>query len=139
MEHIIMNYHIRELRNKTGLTQKRFSEEYGIPLSTLRKWEQGESSPPEYVVALLARSVPGTDQNLRKIKGRNGSIYYYNEAAKTVFDSAGNGIAVSEDLNTVKETNLSLYLSDLFSDFYEIRERFNRDCRFDREQDIIWV
>ena len=49
---------IKELRDSTGMTQKEFASRYGIPISTLRKWEQGESSPAPYVAALLARTLP---------------------------------------------------------------------------------
>ena len=34
--------------------------------------------------------------------------------------------------------NLQLYLEDLFDDFYEIQEKFDRDCKYDQE-DILWV
>ena len=54
-------------------------------------------------------------------------------------DSTGNAIYVTEDLDDVKEKNLSLYVSDLFESFYEIQSRFDRDCRYDKEEDIIWI
>lgn len=34
---------LKELRKTTGLTQKSFSKEIGIPLRTLQNWENGES------------------------------------------------------------------------------------------------
>ncbi|WP_423217060.1 helix-turn-helix domain-containing protein [Streptococcus equinus] len=34
---------LKELRKKTGFTQKSFSKEIGIPLRTLQNWENGES------------------------------------------------------------------------------------------------
>ena len=49
-----MNTEIKELRIKTGLSQREFASKYGIPLSTLRKWEQGEAKPATYVVNLIA-------------------------------------------------------------------------------------
>lgn len=45
---------IKELRNKTGMSQREFASQYGIPLSTLRKWEQGEAKPAPYIVNLIA-------------------------------------------------------------------------------------
>ena len=48
---------IRALRRSTGLTQKNFSSLYGIPMRTYQAWENGEATPPEYVVKLLSRSV----------------------------------------------------------------------------------
>ena len=132
------NYKIRELRDLTGLTQQQFASTYEIPLSTLRKWEQGESSPPAYVVTMLARMIPGTDHSLKSVQSKTGSVFYYDSMRKMVYDRKGNAICISEDPTLVKKENLPLYLEDLFSRFYEIQERFNRDCRYDMEEDIIW-
>ncbi len=133
-----MSVRIRELRDKTGMTQKAFAEMYRIPVSTLRKWEQGEASPPPYVIDLIARTIPGTNSSLRIIKGREGDIYYYDRSKRQVSDVTGNWIFVREDLEGVKEPNLGIYLHDLYEDFYEIQERFNNDCRLDKTEDIIW-
>lgn len=48
---------IRALRRSTGLTQKNFSGRYGIPMRTYQAWENGEATPPEYVIQLLSRAV----------------------------------------------------------------------------------
>ena len=133
-----MTYMIRELRDATGMTQEDFANMYGIPLSALRKWEQGESSPAPYVLNLLARTLPSADGSLWQIHGSDGVIYYYDITKRTVADMRGNVIMVQEDLKGIKEQNLILYLQDLFEDFYEIQEKFNRDCRFDKEEDILW-
>lgn len=134
-----MEYLIKELRDSTKLTQKAFADMYGIPLSTLRKWEQGEASPAPYVIKFLSKLIPEYNGALKKIKGSNGNIYYYNEMRKTVLDSKGNEIIIHEDLQGVKEQNLILYLEELFESFYSIQDKFNRDCRFDKEDDIIWT
>ena len=133
-----MRIDIKELRESTGMTQKVFSEKFGIPISTLRKWEQRETSPAPYVAELIARTLPGTDPALRKIAGKNGKLYYYDRYRKSVSDMQGNEIFIREDLEGVKEQNLALYLKDLFEDFYEIQEKFNRDCKYDKEEDILW-
>ena len=44
---------IVEIRKATGLSQRKFAAAYGIPLGTVRNWEQGVSTPPEYVVRML--------------------------------------------------------------------------------------
>ena len=133
-----MQFSINELRATTGLTQKAFAELYHIPVSTLRKWEQGEASPAPYVISLLARTLPDTSALLEKIEGEDGSIYYYDSNQNAVLDKYGNKIMISESLDGVNRQNLILYLKDLFETFYEIQERFNRDCRYDKEEDIIW-
>ena len=48
---------IAELRASTGLSQDKFAERYGIPASTLRKWEQGQRDPPPYVIRMLEKII----------------------------------------------------------------------------------
>lgn len=134
-----MIYTIRDLRDMTGFTQKGFAALYGIPLSTLRKWEQGEASPAPYVLSLLARSLPGTNKTLRAIHSPEGETFFYDPCRQMVLDSKGNGIMVHADIDQVKEQNLVLYLQELFSDYYRIQERFDRDCRLDKEEGILWT
>jgi hypothetical protein len=56
-----------------------------------------------------------------------------------VSDGRGNCILIREDLEGVKEQNLALYLTDLFKGFYEIQDKFDRDCKYDKEEDILWT
>ncbi len=44
---------IKALREEVGLTQAEFSEKYGIPIGTLRNWEQNKSNPPDYVYTMI--------------------------------------------------------------------------------------
>lgn len=134
-----MYQNIKEIRQTTGLSQKVFAEMCGIPLSTLRNWEQGTNSPAPYIVNLLARTLPSINASLKKIEGKNGRFYYYDKNQKCILDVQGNKIYVQEDLTEIKEQNLALYIDELFERFYEIQEKFNRDCRFDKEEDILWM
>ena len=129
---------IKEIRNTTGLSQRSFSKMFNIPISTLQKWEQGESSPTPYIIKLIANQLPIDNNNMCKIEDNNGKIYYYNRDAGYLIDSIGTKIQIGEDLNGVKEKNLSLYVADLFESYYEIVDKFNRDCRLDKTEDIIW-
>ena len=52
-----MELNIKEIRKATGLSQGRFSKQYGIPIGTLHHWESGDRQPPEYVLKLLDRCV----------------------------------------------------------------------------------
>lgn len=133
-----MFFDIKELRESTGMTQKTFAGTYGIPISTLRKWEQRESSPAPYVANLLARALPENDKAFQKIAEKDGTFYYYDEMRKLVSDMRGNKIYIEEDLNGVKKQNLALYLKELFQDFYTIQAKFNSDCRYDKKEDILW-
>lgn len=44
---------IKEIRKAMGLSLKKFSERYKIPLRTLENWEGGKNTPPDYVLELL--------------------------------------------------------------------------------------
>lgn len=129
---------IKEIRYTTGLSQRDFSNMFDIPISTLQKWEQGESSPTPYIIKLIANQLPIDNDNMLKIEDNNGKVYYYNREAGYLIDSVGTKIKIGEDLDGVKEKNLSLYVADLFESYYEIVDKFNRDCRLDKTEDIIW-
>lgn len=133
-----MKWLVRELRDLTGLSQSAFAKEYNIPVSTLRKWEQGEASPAPYVVELLARVIPGAERSMEKIPYRK-EIYYYSRARSEVYDAEGNAVRIHVDLDGVKRQNLGLYLHDTFKDFYEARDRLERDCKYDLVEDFIWA
>lgn len=130
---------VKDIRRSTGLTQKAFAEMFGIPINTLRKWEQHEAAPPTYLVRLIAKSLPSPENALEKIEDSKGHVYYYDSTKMLVMDSSGNAIPIHEDLEGVKRNNLGLYLHDLFEAYYKIQEKFDRDCRFDKEENIIWI
>lgn len=44
---------IREARKAAGLTQKEFSDLFGMPKRTLENWEYGKTEPPEWVERLV--------------------------------------------------------------------------------------
>lgn len=46
---------IKDLRNKMGLSQKQFSDYFGIPVRTIQCWEIGQRKPPDYIPELLER------------------------------------------------------------------------------------
>ncbi len=133
-----MSYIIKELREKTGMTQKEFAEKFAIPVSTLRKWEQGEATPASYVISLIAMQLPDVEMTTEVIETADGLKFYYDRLRKMISDSKGNKIPIHEDLNGVKRHNLKLYVSDLFDSYYAICERFNNDCKIDKQEDVLW-
>ena len=48
---------ISELRIFLKMSQRQFAMYFGIPIGTLRNWEQGISKPPEYVYNMLLASI----------------------------------------------------------------------------------
>ena len=46
---------ISELRQLTGLSQRKFAEHFEIPFRTLQEWEQERRTPPQYLLSLMIR------------------------------------------------------------------------------------
>jgi putative transcriptional regulator len=44
---------VQAIRNKTGLTQAAFASRIGVPVGTLRNWEQGHRSPTGFPISQL--------------------------------------------------------------------------------------
>ncbi len=45
---------VRDLRRRAGMTQTEFAERLGVPVETIRNWEQGKRAPRGPARALLA-------------------------------------------------------------------------------------
>ncbi|MGN0384868.1 MAG: helix-turn-helix domain-containing protein [Lachnospiraceae bacterium] len=129
---------IKEMRELTGETQKEFAKRFDIPLGTLRRWEYGESTPAPYVIKLIAQQLPIDTNRLKVIDDGKGTKFYYDNENRIIIDRKGTRIKVNESVDTVKEQNLFLYTKDLFETYYELIEKFDRDCRLDKQEDIIW-
>ena len=44
---------IKEMRNLSGMTQKNFSEYFGIPMRTIQDWENNRRQCPDYTLDLI--------------------------------------------------------------------------------------
>ena len=45
---------IKNLRQRTGLTQAKFADKFFIPKHNIETWEMGIRKPPVYVVKMIA-------------------------------------------------------------------------------------
>ena len=45
---------VKELREKAGMTQKAFAEQFNIPLRSIENWEGGQRKCPDYLADLMA-------------------------------------------------------------------------------------
>ena len=48
---------ISDLRNTVQMSQRQFAQYFGIPVGTLRNWEQGIAKPPDYVFKMIFASI----------------------------------------------------------------------------------
>ncbi len=122
----------------TRLTQREFAAKFDIPIGTLRRWEYGESKPAPYIIKLIALQLPVDQGKMEQIKDEEGNIFFYNKEAGYLMDMQGTRINIKDELEEVKKQNLILYIKDLFEAYYEILDKFDRDCRLDKTEDIIW-
>ena len=60
---------IRELRLALDFSQQQFASYFGIPVGTIRNWEQGKSNPPAYVISMIEKILERDEMiNLETIK-----------------------------------------------------------------------
>jgi len=57
---------IKQLRKKTGLTQKDFSSFTGIPKRTIENWENESRNSPNYIATLLECYIENELENFLK-------------------------------------------------------------------------
>lgn len=48
---------IKALRQQTGLSQAKFAMLLEIPVANISRWEQGVTTPPEYVLRLIEKEL----------------------------------------------------------------------------------
>lgn len=126
------------MRDMTRLTQREFAAKFDIPIGTLRRWEYGESKPAPYIIKLIALQLPVDPKKMEQIKDEEGNLFFYNKEAGYLMDMQGTRIHIKDELEEVKKQNLILYIKDLFEAYYEILDKFDRDCRLDKTENIIW-
>ena len=61
---------VKQVREKTGLTQNQFASTFGISLGTLRHWERGDRKPQGPALVLLNAANNAPDELLNILTGR---------------------------------------------------------------------
>lgn len=119
-----MNEPIKTIRNNLQLTQKQFSYHSGIPINTIRNWEQSIRKPSEWILDLiLDRLLRESYESNQKIDESHGILSYltiknlianvakhYNVDQIYLFGSYANGKATPE-------SDIDLFM---ISDLYEL-------------------
>ncbi len=60
---------VKALRQRLGMTQTEFADAFGLPVSTLRDWEQRRSTPDAPARALL-RAIEREPETMRRLLSR---------------------------------------------------------------------
>ena len=81
---------IEAVRHIVGMSQREFSNYFGIPVGTLRNWEQGISSPPTYVFNMIFQSI-------RRDKMINLETIKFNALLNKLAELSENGIENFKD------------------------------------------
>lgn len=131
-------FYIKELRESTNLSQIQFAKMFHIPVSTLRKWEQNESNPPDYVVRFLENALPRSNKSYKVYLGKKGQKFYLDEKNKRVSDDLGNWITFHHDIEGVMEKNIGIYIDELFEGFYKAVKDFDEALEYDSILKIEW-
>lgn len=73
-----MNTEFKSLRAKTGMSRRAFYEEFGVPERTLQSWEEGDRTPPAYVVKMLQKQVDDyCNKNTKEVDKYFNSLMQY--------------------------------------------------------------
>lgn len=64
---------IKELRQRTGLSQNEFAEYFEIPLRTIQEWEQGRREPSDYILKMMFRIWNFENQSIIKPANKSKS------------------------------------------------------------------
>lgn len=76
---------IKEIRAKTGLSQAKFADKYGMSRRAVEDWERGVRTPAPWIVALLERVVGEDFEGGAKmyfIADDNGTLYAHDIQSK---------------------------------------------------------
>lgn len=129
---------IKTLRKISGLTQKEFSNKYDIPIRTLQRWEQNQSSPANYILKLLEKDICNDKDEIIKIPG-DKIDYIYNVTRRQLINSKGIVINIEiKNIKKIKLNNLSIYCDVLFEKYNKGIKSFLEDCKYDETTDILW-
>lgn len=85
-----MEMKIENVRHAVGMSQREFSSYFGIPVGTLRNWEQGISNPPTYVFNMIFQSI-------RRDKMINLETIKFNALLNKLAELSKNGIENFKD------------------------------------------
>ena len=129
------NDYIVKYRKDRKLSQKSFAELYDVPLSTLRKWEQKESTPSKFFIEMLKKNEE--DNHLIKIENDN-KVYFFDLNKMIIYDNLNNGIRVNRDITKLNRNNLFIMLNQLYEDYYKAIERFEILCTLDEKGNSKW-
>lgn len=58
---------IKDLRTSLGLSQSKFGLKFNIGVGTIQHWEQGISTPPDYVITMI-QTIIEQEQEIEKLK-----------------------------------------------------------------------
>lgn len=133
-----MSRKIKEIRHSVKLTQKEFADKFDIPLSTLKKWEQGETSPAPYLIKMIESSLPTSNKNIITYIGRDNEPYYIDKDNKKIGDKYGNWVSFKEEIDGVIESNIPFYAAKFFRQFYQITDTLNEDLYYDKIEKVHW-
>jgi DNA-binding transcriptional regulator YiaG len=62
---------IKLIRESTGLSQQKFADKFGIPVTNIQKWEQGIHKPLNYVVSMIQTILDLEKENENLRNGTN--------------------------------------------------------------------
>ena len=116
---------ITEMRKRTGLSQQKFADLFGMPMRTVQNWEYKKSAPPDYVISMMEEILKnrGMGKSAVPIKGEDsGKMFWYDPEGITLSDGNGTVIRLPKDLSGITDENLSVIVDDIYEELLGVFE-----------------
>ena len=132
-----MSIKLKKIRENIGLTQEQVSELTGVPVKTLRNWEQEIRTPSEWTMDLIIDKILFTEMNKNLELNEDGDdeirILSFSTIKKEITEVAKDldiekiylfGSYVKGDMSPLSDIDLYME-SDIYGlDYYGVVERF---------------
>lgn len=125
---------LKEARLNANLSQRIFCEITGVPLGSLRNWEQGLSTPPEYVISLLIDKINEYAKEHVKENTHEPSEYYYISMHHNAIYFKIWFVSVSRD--DFFDVINNLYANNVIMKYTYVYEGYTEEHYYSDEKDI---
>ena len=99
---------LKNIREKTGISQKNLAKYFNIPIRTIQDWEQGKRIPPDYTIAMMLRIL-----DVEGIISLQDSLNPY-ELQNKIIKSPRHQEALNHALSAIKNSPVSPYITSIY-------------------------
>lgn len=99
---------IKTYRKKSGLTQKQFSELFGIPIDVVKSWDSGRRNPPAWAENMIIKELEKECSKMNKTYSE-----YYDMACVDIGNNGYNVLKRKKYTDIIKTTVIKRFKNGL--------------------------